>query len=179
MAFDAVFHPVLRADDPRAVGLSQDPHDNSMLSCLSSGFLWPLDSTARIRGLTPHESGSYRRDKSHLGSGAAQPIFSQASAADGTALISAYRLLPLQRTSWRLPMSWRKHMWCVFWTCVTWVEIKWRCSSARCTELQMLRSTRKKGHLFIIAVNHVCLFYLIEKTGMTNIFINVICIFYD
>lgn len=56
IAFDAAFHPVVRADDPRAVGLSQDPHDNSMLSCLSSGFLWPLNSTAGIRELTPHES---------------------------------------------------------------------------------------------------------------------------
>uniref|UniRef100_A0A096MIR0 RPA1 related single stranded DNA binding protein n=1 Tax=Poecilia formosa TaxID=48698 RepID=A0A096MIR0_POEFO len=42
IAVDAAFLPVVRADDPRAVGLSQDPHDNSMLSCLSSGFLCPL-----------------------------------------------------------------------------------------------------------------------------------------
>ncbi|MEQ2200049.1 hypothetical protein XENOCAPTIV_021016, partial [Xenoophorus captivus] len=52
IAVDAAFLPVVRSDDPRAVGLSQDPHDNSMLSCLSSGFLCPLSSTARDRQLT-------------------------------------------------------------------------------------------------------------------------------
>ncbi|XP_023197829.1 RPA-related protein RADX isoform X3 [Xiphophorus maculatus] len=56
IAVDAAFLPVVRSDDPRAVGLSRDPHDNSMLSCLSSGFLCPLDSTARDGELTPQES---------------------------------------------------------------------------------------------------------------------------
>ncbi|XP_035999204.1 RPA-related protein RADX [Fundulus heteroclitus] len=56
IAVDAAFLPVVRSDDPRAVGLSQDPHDNSMLSCLSSGFLCPLGSTAREREVTLHES---------------------------------------------------------------------------------------------------------------------------
>ncbi|XP_014852320.1 PREDICTED: uncharacterized protein CXorf57-like isoform X2 [Poecilia mexicana] len=56
IAVDAAFLPVVRADDPRAVGLSQDPHDNSMLSCLSSGFLCPLHSTAGDGELTPRES---------------------------------------------------------------------------------------------------------------------------
>ncbi|XP_054899999.1 RPA-related protein RADX isoform X2 [Poeciliopsis prolifica] len=56
IAVDAAFLPVVRSDDPRAVGLSQDPHDNSMLSCLSSGFFCPLDSTGGDGELTPHES---------------------------------------------------------------------------------------------------------------------------
>ncbi|MED6283796.1 hypothetical protein CHARACLAT_012595 [Characodon lateralis] len=56
IAVDAAFLPVVHPDDPRAVGLSQDPHDNSMLSCLSSGFLCPLSSTARDRQLTLRES---------------------------------------------------------------------------------------------------------------------------
>ncbi|XP_032432982.1 RPA-related protein RADX isoform X3 [Xiphophorus hellerii] len=56
IAVDAAFLPVVRSDDPRAVGLSRDPHDNSMLSCLSSGFLCPLDSTAGDGELTPWES---------------------------------------------------------------------------------------------------------------------------
>ncbi|KAK5918355.1 hypothetical protein CgunFtcFv8_003128 [Champsocephalus gunnari] len=42
MAIDAAFLPVVSSDDPRAVALPQDPHGNTMLSCLSSGFLCPL-----------------------------------------------------------------------------------------------------------------------------------------
>lgn len=42
IAMDAAFLPVVSSDEPRAVGLPQDPHGNSMLSCLSSGFLCPL-----------------------------------------------------------------------------------------------------------------------------------------
>uniref|UniRef100_A0AAV2JD86 RPA1 related single stranded DNA binding protein n=1 Tax=Knipowitschia caucasica TaxID=637954 RepID=A0AAV2JD86_KNICA len=44
LAVDAAYVPVVHSDDPRAVGLLQDPHGNSMLSCLSSGFLCPLSS---------------------------------------------------------------------------------------------------------------------------------------
>uniref|UniRef100_A0A3Q1F071 Uncharacterized protein n=1 Tax=Acanthochromis polyacanthus TaxID=80966 RepID=A0A3Q1F071_9TELE len=46
IAFDAAYLPVVRSDDPRAVGLPQDPHGNTMLSCLSSGFLCPLRDAA-------------------------------------------------------------------------------------------------------------------------------------
>lgn len=42
MAIDAAFLPVVSSDDPRAVALPQDPHGNTMLSCLSSGFFCPL-----------------------------------------------------------------------------------------------------------------------------------------
>ncbi|KAM8741619.1 RPA-related protein RADX isoform 1-T1 [Acanthopagrus schlegelii] len=42
IAIDAAFFPVVSTDEPRAVGLPQDPHGNTMLSCLSSGFLCPL-----------------------------------------------------------------------------------------------------------------------------------------
>ncbi|KAM3601933.1 uncharacterized protein V6R79_021478 [Siganus canaliculatus] len=43
VAVDAAYFPVLSSDDPRAVGLPQDPHGNTMLSCLTSGFLCPLN----------------------------------------------------------------------------------------------------------------------------------------
>ncbi|XP_041865133.1 RPA-related protein RADX isoform X2 [Melanotaenia boesemani] len=46
IAVDAAFFPVVHSDDPRAVGLPQDPHDNTMLSSLSSGFLWPVSGAA-------------------------------------------------------------------------------------------------------------------------------------
>ncbi|XP_058482988.1 RPA-related protein RADX [Solea solea] len=42
IAVDAAYFPVVSADEPRAIGLPQDPHGNTMLSCLSSGFLCPL-----------------------------------------------------------------------------------------------------------------------------------------
>ncbi|XP_068572472.1 RPA-related protein RADX [Cebidichthys violaceus] len=42
IAVDAAYLPVVSSDEPRAVGLPQDPHGNTMLSCLSSGFLCPL-----------------------------------------------------------------------------------------------------------------------------------------
>ncbi|XP_035033902.1 RPA-related protein RADX [Hippoglossus stenolepis] len=45
IAVDAAYFPVVSADEPRAVGLPQDPHGNTMLSCLSSGFLCPLSDT--------------------------------------------------------------------------------------------------------------------------------------
>lgn len=45
IAVDAAYFPVVRSNEPRAVGLLQDPHGNTMLSCLSSGFLCPLSDT--------------------------------------------------------------------------------------------------------------------------------------
>ncbi|XP_055004992.1 RPA-related protein RADX isoform X2 [Boleophthalmus pectinirostris] len=44
LAVDAAYVPVVHPDEPCAVGLLQDPHGNTMLSCLSSGFLCPLSS---------------------------------------------------------------------------------------------------------------------------------------
>ncbi|KAL4630849.1 hypothetical protein GN956_G16041 [Arapaima gigas] len=41
-AIDALFVPVLSSDDPRSVGLPQAPHNNTLLSCLSSGFISPI-----------------------------------------------------------------------------------------------------------------------------------------
>ncbi|XP_023260445.1 RPA-related protein RADX [Seriola lalandi dorsalis] len=46
IAVDAAYFPVVSADEPRAVGLAQDPHGNTMLSCLASGFLCPLSVKA-------------------------------------------------------------------------------------------------------------------------------------
>lgn len=46
ISIDAAFYPVTTSDDPRAVGLPADPHGNTMLSCLSSGFICPLGVTA-------------------------------------------------------------------------------------------------------------------------------------
>ncbi|KAM4619715.1 RPA-related protein RADX [Polymixia lowei] len=43
IAIDAAFFPVVWSEDPRAAGLPQEPHGNTMLSCLSSGFLCPLN----------------------------------------------------------------------------------------------------------------------------------------
>ncbi|XP_044079200.1 RPA-related protein RADX isoform X2 [Siniperca chuatsi] len=40
------YYQVTILDEPRAVGLPQDPHGNTMLSCLSSGFLCPLSDSA-------------------------------------------------------------------------------------------------------------------------------------
>ncbi|KAF7664198.1 hypothetical protein LDENG_00185380 [Lucifuga dentata] len=45
IAFEAAFLPVVRCGDPRAVGLRQDHHGNTMLSCLSAGFLCPLSES--------------------------------------------------------------------------------------------------------------------------------------
>ncbi|KAM4545761.1 RPA-related protein RADX isoform 2-T2 [Odontesthes bonariensis] len=55
MAVDAAFFPIVRSDDPRAVGLPLDPHDNTMLSCLSSGFLFPLSDSANQTEAAPPE----------------------------------------------------------------------------------------------------------------------------
>ncbi|XP_042354548.1 RPA-related protein RADX [Plectropomus leopardus] len=46
IAIDAAYFPVVSSDEPRAVGLPLDPHGNTMLSCMSSGFLCPLSDTA-------------------------------------------------------------------------------------------------------------------------------------
>ncbi|XP_024121533.1 RPA-related protein RADX isoform X4 [Oryzias melastigma] len=45
IAVDAAFLPVVSSNDPQAVSLPQGLHDNTMLSCLSSGFLCPLTGT--------------------------------------------------------------------------------------------------------------------------------------
>ncbi|XP_030602124.1 RPA-related protein RADX [Archocentrus centrarchus] len=46
IAVDAAYIPVVSSSEPQAVGLPQDSHGNTMLSCLSSGFLCPLRNTA-------------------------------------------------------------------------------------------------------------------------------------
>lgn len=46
IAVDAAYSPVVSSDEPRGVGLPLDPHGNTMLSCLSSGYLCPLSDTA-------------------------------------------------------------------------------------------------------------------------------------
>lgn len=55
---DAAYFPVVSADEPRAVGLPQDPHGNTMLSCLSSGFLCPLSVTANLSDAALPEPGN-------------------------------------------------------------------------------------------------------------------------
>uniref|UniRef100_A0A3Q0S9G7 RPA1 related single stranded DNA binding protein n=1 Tax=Amphilophus citrinellus TaxID=61819 RepID=A0A3Q0S9G7_AMPCI len=47
IAVDAAYIPVVSSSEPQAVGLPQDSHGNTMLSCLSSGFLCPLRNTAK------------------------------------------------------------------------------------------------------------------------------------
>uniref|UniRef100_A0A8C7ZR91 RPA1 related single stranded DNA binding protein n=1 Tax=Oryzias sinensis TaxID=183150 RepID=A0A8C7ZR91_9TELE len=49
IAVDAAFLPVASSDDPQAVSLPQDLHNNTMLTCLSSGFLCPLTATEDSR----------------------------------------------------------------------------------------------------------------------------------
>ncbi|KAK7922676.1 hypothetical protein WMY93_009578 [Mugilogobius chulae] len=56
LAVDAAYVPVVHPDEPCAVGLLQEPHSNSMLSCLSSGFLCPLSAdTSRSIHPQPEE----------------------------------------------------------------------------------------------------------------------------
>lgn len=59
IAVDAAYFPVVSSDEPRAVGLPQDPHGNTMLSCLSSGFLCPLSDTANHSEVMLPEPGSH------------------------------------------------------------------------------------------------------------------------
>lgn len=58
IAVDAAFLPVASSDDPQAVSLPQDLHNNTMLSCLSSGFLCPLTATEDSRDRSLHEPGN-------------------------------------------------------------------------------------------------------------------------
>nr|XP_020485905.1 RPA-related protein RADX-like [Labrus bergylta] len=55
IAVDAAFFPIVSSDEPRAVGLPQDPHGNTMLSCLSSGFFCPLSDVANHSEVTHPE----------------------------------------------------------------------------------------------------------------------------
>uniref|UniRef100_A0A3P9H9U4 RPA1 related single stranded DNA binding protein n=1 Tax=Oryzias latipes TaxID=8090 RepID=A0A3P9H9U4_ORYLA len=58
IAVDAAFLPVASSDDPQAVSLPQDLHNNTMLSCLSSGFLCPLTTTEDSRDRSLPEPGN-------------------------------------------------------------------------------------------------------------------------
>ncbi|MBN3272304.1 RADX protein, partial [Polyodon spathula] len=49
-AIDAVFLPVTSPDDPRRVGRPQAPHDNTLLSCLTEGFVSPESTGTAGRG---------------------------------------------------------------------------------------------------------------------------------
>ncbi|KAG7223303.1 hypothetical protein INR49_015659 [Caranx melampygus] len=66
IAVDAAYFPVLSADEPRAVGLPQDPHGNTMLSCLSSGFLCPLSGAANLSDAALPEPGEILATASEL-----------------------------------------------------------------------------------------------------------------
>ncbi|CAL8362574.1 unnamed protein product [Lota lota] len=55
VALDAAFCPVTSSGDPRAEGLPLDPHGNSLLSCLSAGFLCPLGDPATPDLPSPEE----------------------------------------------------------------------------------------------------------------------------
>lgn len=46
IAVDAVYFPIVSTADPRAVGLPQDPHGNTLFSSLLSGFFCPLSDPA-------------------------------------------------------------------------------------------------------------------------------------
>ncbi|XP_033181442.1 RPA-related protein RADX isoform X2 [Mastacembelus armatus] len=52
IAVDAAYFPVVSSVEPRAVGLPLDPHGNTMLSCLSSGFVCPLSDSAEHNDAT-------------------------------------------------------------------------------------------------------------------------------
>lgn len=57
ISVDAAYFPVTSSDEPRAVSLPQDPHGNTMLSCLSSSFLCPLIDAASHSETTHPEPG--------------------------------------------------------------------------------------------------------------------------
>lgn len=62
IAVDAAYFPIVSTADPRAVGLPQDPHGNTMLSSLSSGFLCPLSDPASPSEVSLPEPGRRPRD---------------------------------------------------------------------------------------------------------------------
>lgn len=64
IAVDAAFFPIVSTADPRAVGLPQDPHGNTMLSSLSSGFLCPLGDPASASDTILPEPGRRPRGQS-------------------------------------------------------------------------------------------------------------------
>ncbi|XP_051258025.1 RPA-related protein RADX [Dicentrarchus labrax] len=66
IAVDAAYFPVVSSDMPRAVGLPQNPHGNTMLSCLSSGFLCPLTDSASHSESTLPEPEDILRTASEL-----------------------------------------------------------------------------------------------------------------
>ncbi|XP_031712897.1 RPA-related protein RADX isoform X2 [Anarrhichthys ocellatus] len=142
IAVDAAYLPVVSSDEPRAVGLPQDPHGNTMLSCLSSGFLCPLgdaDSNSESalpepgRKRTPVEEGE---DRNLVRFSLDLKIFFSSlihSSAFSEINMTA-QMFVLQRRSWRLPSSWRTRTWCASWTFAVWVETRWKSWSTRCTE---------------------------------------------
>ncbi|XP_019719515.1 uncharacterized protein CXorf57-like, partial [Hippocampus comes] len=54
IAVDAVFLPIERSGEHRAVGLPPGRHDDTMLSCLSSGFVCPLSGVPSSRSEVAH-----------------------------------------------------------------------------------------------------------------------------
>ncbi|CAB1352761.1 unnamed protein product [Coregonus sp. 'balchen'] len=56
MAIDGAFVPLMSSGDRRSLGVPQDPHDNTLLSCLSAGFICPL-AGARVRLLSLNPTG--------------------------------------------------------------------------------------------------------------------------
>uniref|UniRef100_A0A3Q1I4W0 Uncharacterized protein n=1 Tax=Anabas testudineus TaxID=64144 RepID=A0A3Q1I4W0_ANATE len=66
IAVDAAYFPVVSADEPRAVGLPMEAHGNTMLSCLSSGFLCPLSDAASHSDASLPEPGKILATASEL-----------------------------------------------------------------------------------------------------------------
>ncbi|KAM9789008.1 RPA-related protein RADX [Neosynchiropus ocellatus] len=59
ISVDAAFYPVTSSADPRAVGLLTDPHDNTLLSCLTSGYIYPLGVAADQRASAHPSPGKH------------------------------------------------------------------------------------------------------------------------
>uniref|UniRef100_H3C728 RPA1 related single stranded DNA binding protein n=1 Tax=Tetraodon nigroviridis TaxID=99883 RepID=H3C728_TETNG len=63
IAVDAAYFPIVSTADPRAVGLHQDPHGNTMFSSLLSGFLCPLSDPASPSDTALPQPGRTARDE--------------------------------------------------------------------------------------------------------------------
>lgn len=139
IAVDAMYIPVVSSSEPQAVGLPQDPHGNTMLSCLSSGFLCPLSNTANNSEETLPRPGSHcGGDNVHSGS-----ICWHMHLLHLIFKMCVFWVFFLQRKSWQLPVSLKTHMSCASLTFVTWVEIRWKSWSARCTGWRRFLLTRR------------------------------------
>lgn len=149
-AVDVLFVPVVSSDDPRAAGVPHTQHDNSLLSCISSGRLCVQpDGSFPAPGLCVCVLPLSSVHILHL------CWITRESQVELKCVCALFFLL--QSRWWALPLRWSQSVWCVLLICVCLEKAGWKWSALNSTGQQTSASPtalNERTHLTKTKINH-------------------------